>query len=57
MTTDVESAALVSRKEAGQILGVSVRSVDRLRERVESKAIRGAGSRLGQCSGMTPDGR
>ena len=33
MTTGVEIQALVSRGEAAEILGVSVRSVDRLRER------------------------
>jgi len=32
MATSVESLALLSREEAAAILGVSVRSVDRLRE-------------------------
>jgi predicted site-specific integrase-resolvase len=32
MATNVEIPALVSREEAAAILGVSVRSVDRLRE-------------------------
>jgi excisionase family DNA binding protein len=39
MTTGVEIQALVSREEAAEILGVSVRSVDRLRERGRLPAV------------------
>jgi excisionase family DNA binding protein len=47
MATDVEIPTLVSREEAAEILDLSVRSVDRLRERGRLPAVQcSPGSRV-----------